>query len=86
MKQWRLWDFPDSLYVYFNPDFRERFFNEMFLIHGVKRPYARFLGLTQKAVKTYWRGYNKYNGRKLKQYVPLWVLKKSCSTKGIKKR
>lgn len=84
MKTWHIWDFPDNIYVSLKKDFHEKFFEEMFKKHGGKRPYSRFLGLSQMTIKQYWRRYSKKNGKKYIQYIPLWVIKKSCKTKRLK--
>jgi len=86
MKSWHIWDFPDNLYVLLNKSVHEYFFSQMFNKFGGKRPYARFLGLSQMTMKQYWKGYTKKKGVKYIQYIPLWVFKKSCKTKDLKRK
>jgi hypothetical protein len=76
---WHILDFSDNAYVLFKDNFRERFFQKMFEESGGKRPYARFLHLSQMSVKTYYQGYTYKNGIKHVQAVPLSLLKKSLS-------
>ena len=78
MKTWHIWDFPDTTYIYLKDNFREEFFTYMFKKFGGKRPYARFLGLTQRAVIFYYKGYTYKNGLKHPQAIPIWVFKKSA--------
>lgn len=77
MKKWHIWDFPGTVYVYLEPKTRELFFEAMFKKLGGKRPYARFLGVTQRCVKYYSKGYTTKNGIKHKQSLPISVFKKS---------
>ena len=79
MKTWHIWNFPDNIYISLTDEIREEFFNEMFKKVGGKRPYARFLGLNQMAVKSYHRGSTCKNGLKHPQAIPIWVFKKSLS-------
>ncbi len=82
MKIWHIWDFPDNVYVALKEDFREEFFNKIFEKVGGKRPYARFLGLNQMAVKSYYRGYTHKRGIEHPQTIPVWVFKKSVNLMG----
>ncbi len=77
MKTWHIWDFPDTTYISLNRQFREEFFSRMFKEVGGKRPYAKFLGISQKTVKQYARGYSHKSGIKHPQATPLSVFKKS---------
>lgn len=77
MKTWHIWDFPDTTYIYLKDNFREEFFNKMFKEVGGKRPYARFLGLTQMTVKSYHKGYTYKKRVKHSQSVPLSLFRKS---------
>jgi len=71
MKSWHIWDFPENIYILLNKRINEEFFNEVFKKCGGKRPYARFLGLTQKAVKQYHRRCSFKYGKKHVQSIPL---------------
>ncbi|MBI2667795.1 hypothetical protein HYX17_03425 [Candidatus Woesearchaeota archaeon] len=86
MKSWHIWDFPDNIYISLKRQAHKEFFREMFIEYGGKRAYARFLGLSQTAVKQHWRGYSKKGGRLYTQCIPLWVLKKSCKTNRLKRK
>lgn len=77
MKSWGIWDFPNNIYVSIKGNFREEFFNNIFEKIGGKRTYARFLGINQMAVKSYYRGCTYKNGIKHPQAIPIRVLKKS---------
>lgn len=79
MKTWHIWDFPDTVYVYLKDDFKNEFFNKMFEKCRGKRPYARFLNISQMAVKNYYRGYTRKNGVKHQQAIPISLFKKSTS-------
>lgn len=85
-KIWTIWDFPDNLYVLLSKETHTEFFNLMFRKFGGKRPYGRFLGVGQKHLKQYWKRYSRKNGNKYIQYIPLWVLKKSCNTLPLKRK
>ncbi len=79
MKSWHIWDFPDTIYIYLNDNFRNEFFTRIFEKTGGKRPYARFVGLSQKTVKSYHQGYFHKNGIKYSQSIPISLFKKSIS-------
>lgn len=79
MKVWHIWDFPENVYIYLKDNFRREFFEEMFSKCGGKRPYARYLGISQMSVKNYHKGYTYKNRIMHKQSIPLSVLKKSLS-------
>jgi len=84
-KTWTIWDFPDKLYILFNKKAHKEFFNYMFNKFGGKRPYARFLGISQMHLKQYWSSYSKKGGKKYIQYIQLKILKKSCTSRKLEK-
>jgi len=61
MKTWHIWDFPDTIYINLKDEFRDVFFNKMFKKLGGKRPYARFLHVSQMTVKQHHKGYSYKN-------------------------
>jgi len=61
MREWHIWDFPDTNYIYLNDSFRKEFFEQIFKKLGGKRPAARFLGVSQKTLKDYFKGYTLKN-------------------------
>lgn len=79
MKVWHILDFPENVYIYLREGFREEFFSNMFSKCGGKRPYARYIGVSQKTVKGYYEGNTCKNGIKHKQSVPFAVFKKSLA-------
>ncbi len=85
-KTWDVWDFPDNLYILLDEKTHKEFFSSMFEKFGGKRPYARFLNISQMQLKQYWRRYSKKDGRKYVQYIPLWLFKKSCKTSMLKRK
>lgn len=74
---WNIWDFPDKIYVLLDDETRKTFFAHMHESFGSARKYAKFLGVSQKAERTYLKGKAFVRGKYYKQYIPLWVLKKS---------
>lgn len=86
VKTWHVWDFPNNLYVLLKEDIHKEFFNQMFKKFGGKRPYAKFLGISQMGMKQYWKKYTKKKGKIYIQYIPLWVIKKSCNTNELKRK
>lgn len=77
MKTWHIWDFPDTVYISLTDNIKEDFFRQIFNKFGGKKPYARFLGISQMSVKQYHRGYTYKEGVKHPQAIPLSLFKKS---------
>jgi hypothetical protein len=79
MREWHIWDFPDTSYIYLNDSFRKEFFEQIFKKLSGKRPAARFLGVSQKTLNDYFKGYTLKNNTKHRQSISIGFLKKASS-------
>jgi len=77
MKTWHIFDFPDTIYISLNNNFRKEFFDDIFSELGGIRPSARFFGLSQMTIKQYYREYSYKNKIKHPQAIPISFIKKS---------
>ena len=76
MKSWNIWDFPATVYISLNDNFRKELFDFLFKkLNGI-RPAARFFNLNQKTIKQYSRAYSTKNRIKHPQAIPLYFIKK----------
>lgn len=77
LKEFHIWDFPDSMYVLLDSSANKMFFRKMYSHFESRSQYSKFLNLHQTTVKEYDRRISTKKKKKYVQYIPIWVLKKS---------
>jgi len=85
IKEWHILDFPDTIYIKINDNYRKKLFNQLSNKFGSKRKTAKFLEIDLRTLLDYERGFTIRNKIKYSKAIPIGILKKIINPKNQSK-
>jgi len=76
IREFHLWNLPDSAFILLNKEANDEFFKGMYALFGNQLKFAKFLGLSRQGVHKYHKQALKNDGKFYPVYFPLRLLNK----------
>ncbi len=76
LREWHIWDFPDSIYVLIEDEFRIKLLERLYKRFGSRRKFCLEIEEEPKGFRKYHCAKFKKNGKEYVQYIPNKLLKK----------